>query len=218
MEKQSKICDVVNCSNTRKGRKYCSKHEYQLRKYGKIFNRTKYDPNEYEIKGNIAYMLLYNKKQEVREKTMIDFEDVDRCDCFKWTFNAVKKSVTTTMLVDGEKKNVSLPRFLMDVHNKPHTTQVDHISRDHLDNRKSNLRICTPSENSRNSKMYSTNTTGFRGVIFRKDTSKYAAQIWHNNQRIGLGCFETPEEAALVYNEAAKKYHGKFAKLNKIGD
>jgi len=94
--------------------------------------------------------------------------------------------------------------------------EVDHISGDRLDNRKCNLRICTPNENSLNRGLYKNNTSTYKGVVFHKNHEKFMAQIAFGKKNVHLGYFECPKEAAAAYNAAAQKYFGEFAKLNQI--
>lgn len=93
---------------------------------------------------------------------------------------------------------------------------VDHINRDKLDNRKSNLRICSKTENNRNVGLSKNNTTGFKGVTFFTLRGKFMAQITFEGKNVFLGYFEEPKEAAKAYNNAAVKYYGEFAYLNEI--
>lgn len=90
----------------------------------------------------------------------------------------------------------------------------DHKNHNTLDNRRSNLRRCTISQNSLHTKTPTTNTSGFKGVTFRKERSKWRARIRINGKLTHLGLFDSPEEAALVYDMAAKKFHKEFAFLN----
>lgn len=93
---------------------------------------------------------------------------------------------------------------------------VDHINGNTLDNRRSNLRIVTTSQNNVNSKVFKNNKTGFKGVDFKKSENKFRARISVNCTRIELGLFNTPQQAAIAYNNAAIKYYGDHAKLNII--
>lgn len=94
--------------------------------------------------------------------------------------------------------------------------KVDHINRNTLDNRKSNLRIVTQSQNMMNAGIRKTNKSGFKGVHFAKREKKWLAMIWKDNKQIFLGYFKSDKEAANAYNEGAIKYHGEYALLNKI--
>lgn len=95
---------------------------------------------------------------------------------------------------------------------------VDHINGNRLDNQRHNLRICSHAENMRNMKLNSKNTSGFKGVVFRKDSGLWRARITFNGKRITLGHFNTAEEAAHAYNEACIKYHRDFARPNTISN
>lgn len=102
---------------------------------------------------------------------------------------------------------------------EPDGKHIDHINGNGLDNRRENLRVCTPSENHRNTRVSrKNNTTGYKGVSFEKQTGRYRAHI---NPIAGgrtkhLGRFDTPREAAECYNEMAKKLFGDFAQLNEF--
>ena len=88
---------------------------------------------------------------------------------------------------------------------------VDHITRDRHDDRIENLRLATYSENRRSSGMFSTNTSGYKGVTFEKRVGRWKAYIYLNNKRKHLGMFPTKEEAAACYQKAAAEMHGEFA-------
>ena len=91
---------------------------------------------------------------------------------------------------------------------------VDHINGNPLDNRKSNLRICTNAENQRNKGVYKNNKSGYKGVHWFKRDKKWQAQIKHNNKSIHIGLYEDKEEAARAYDKKAKELHGNFKNLN----
>lgn len=115
---------------------------------------------------------------------------------------------------DGNIIFKTLHKLIM---NTPDGFVVDHINGDTSDNRRKNLRICTPKENARNTRKPKRNKTGFKGVVFSGKSKKiFKAQIFVDRQCKHLGYFKTAEEAALVYNSNAKKYFGEFANLNII--
>lgn len=87
---------------------------------------------------------------------------------------------------------------------------IDHINRNPSDNRLSNLREATRSENGFNAKIRSHNTSGFKGVTFNKIKNKWVAQCSLNKKTIQLGKFKTAELASLAYQAFAKKQHGEF--------
>lgn len=94
---------------------------------------------------------------------------------------------------------------------------VDHINGNSLDNCLSNLRICTNAQNVRNSKKRRNNKSGYKGVYFNSQLRKpWVARITFNYKGIHIGNYETPLEAGVAYNSAAKKYFGEFARINTI--
>lgn len=90
------------------------------------------------------------------------------------------------------------------------SNQVDHINGNGLDNRRCNLRICSPSENSRNRRQRSDNTSGYKGVSWDKWHEKYKASLTANGKAVRIGYFKTAEEAHEAYCAAAKIHHGDF--------
>lgn len=91
---------------------------------------------------------------------------------------------------------------------------IDHINGDKSDNRISNLRDATQTQNHYNVGKKSSNKSGFKGVSWHVEGKKWDAKIRHNGRRIYLGLFDTPEEAHAAYVEAAKHLHGDFARFD----
>lgn len=94
---------------------------------------------------------------------------------------------------------------------------VDHINGNGLDNRRSNLRKCTQSQNLANSSKYSNNTSGFKGVFTNKrcvGQNKWRAQIRHENKAIHIGSFHNVREAARAYDKVAIELFREFARPN----
>ncbi|NMC25065.1 MAG: HNH endonuclease [Serratia sp.] len=88
---------------------------------------------------------------------------------------------------------------------------LDHINGNKLDNRIENLREVSRSQNMSNVGMQKNNKSGFIGVFWATREEKWQAVVAHNKKNILLGRFDCPVTAALAYNEAALKYHGKYA-------
>ena len=109
-----------------------------------------------------------------------------------------------------------LHRVIFMMHHGYCPETIDHINGNSLDNRKLNLRICTNSQNLMNRGKNKNNTSGYKGVRLINSNKKWRAQIQYKKIFYHLGCFEKRIDAAKAYNEAAIKFHGEFANLNKI--
>lgn len=97
-------------------------------------------------------------------------------------------------------------------------SDIDHVNNARDDNRWCNLRLTTDSQNLANSKRATTNTSGFKGVSWRKVNRNWTAQIEVTGKYYHLGCFGTREAAFRAYADAAVKHFGEYAKPRTIGD
>ena len=96
---------------------------------------------------------------------------------------------------------------------RPMTTRqlvVDHINQNPLDNRLCNLRWATLSENGMNTKLWSTNTSGTKGVQFIPSRNRYLALIQWNGTKHNLGYFKTLQEAIDARKAAEQRLCGAF--------
>ena len=89
---------------------------------------------------------------------------------------------------------------------------IDHINSDPSDNRWSNLRAATHSQNLMNIALRSDNTSGTKGVSWHKQMKKWRAFITVDGRMKHLGLFDCIEEAAKARQLAAEKMHGPFAR------
>lgn len=97
----------------------------------------------------------------------------------------------------------------------PDGMEIDHRNLDPHDNSLENLRLSSASQNCANRRSPNSSTRQLpKGVCFREKTGKYLAQITIDGIVTHLGCFETKEEAAKVYLDAALKTYGEFARIN----
>jgi hypothetical protein len=84
---------------------------------------------------------------------------------------------------------------------------LDHINRVKTDNRISNLRYITASQQNQNTDLHPNNTSGYRGVFLDRRSGKWRARIRVNNVKYSLGSYPTPEEAYAAYLKAVPVYH-----------
>jgi hypothetical protein len=115
--------------------------------------------------------------------------------------------------VDGRRYPVSRIIWKLVTGEDPGDCVVDHIDMDKLNNRFSNLRLATVSENGCNSKPRSHNRSGLKGVK-RHPSGSYYAYIRFGADRRYLGTYQTKEEAHAAYCKAAVELHGQFARTH----
>ena len=139
--------------------------------------------------------------------TIVDDEDFEWLNRWKWSYNSLGYA-----RMGQNYKTILMHRLIM---NTPHGMETDHINGNGLDNRRSNLRICTRSQNKMNTCLSSKNTSGYKGVCWNKNSKKWRAEIEYKKS-ICLGYFDNKIDAAKAYNQKAKELFGEFAKLNKI--
>lgn len=141
------------------------------------------------------------------KSVLVDSDDYQFLNQWNWCFStgyAVRFEKG-----DGEKHRVILMHRV--ITGAPDGKFVDHINSNRLDNRKSNLRTCSPQENTWNKSFQPRNKTKLKGVRFEPDRGKYLAKIGYNGKTYNLGRYNCAEDAAMAYRLAAKKFHGEFS-------
>lgn len=147
--------------------------------------------------------------------TQVDDEDYEWLNQRKWS---AKKENNTHYAVrnhsiDGKRSTVRMHRLIT---NAPKGMDVDHIDGNGTNNQRSNLRICTRSQNQMNKGSSRGSLSKYCGVSWDKERKNWRSRISCNYKSIHLGHYKDETDAALAYNEAALKYHGEFARLNNI--
>lgn len=193
-----KTCKVEGCNGKHFSKGYCSKHYQQIRRYGEV-QRTRFTPNEIVEHEDYAEIILYDKNCEETARALIDLDDIDKVKDYKWY---LRKDY-----VSNKTNGFNLHRLVMDC---PEDMVVDHINHNKLDNRKSNLRICTHQQNDINKSKTSKNTSGIVGVGWVKSRNKWRAYIGLNNKFINLGYFNTKEAAIQARKNAEIEYFGEY--------
>lgn len=159
--------------------------------------------------------LRYIKLSNFNIHTMVDLDDYEKYKHYKWHMDKLGY-VKRAYWEDGKPKTTSLHR---DVMNNPKGMDVDHIDQNRLNNRKSNLRIATRSQNMANVRKIKKEKARslYKGVSYldRKTlTNKWTAYIKKDYVMYNLGYFLTEEEAAIAYDCAAIQLFDEFASFN----
>lgn len=147
---------------------------------------------------------------------IVDDEDYDRLTQWSWYAQSHRRTVYAVReeRINGRRRH----RFMHSAILPPEGDRYpDHINGNGLDNRRCNLRLGTTTQNNQNAqKRRDAVHSHYKGVgrDLRNNTKPWKAEIKANNRRIWIGTFSTELEAALAYDEAAKQYHGEFARLN----
>ena len=160
--------------------------------------------NTYNLTGE--YGIGYTLKGE---PFYFDLEDYDKIKDICWHIS--NNGYVTNKTDDGV---ILFHRLVMGL-DKNDKRMIDHIYHKTNDNRKSQLRIVSSSQNNMNRKSSSNNTSGVKGVWFNKNTNKWNAEIGYYGSKLHLGQYNSLEEAAKVRKEAEEKY---FKEYNYKGD
>jgi hypothetical protein len=150
---------------------------------------------------------------------MVDDDDFEWLNQWKWRVCWMPGSqnfIARSQLPRGTgSRSLIMHRLIL---NAPPGVEVDHINHDTLDNRRGNIRLCSSSQNKMNRRAHKNSKSGLKGVHFEKERQCWRAEIKAYGKRIYLGRFKDVGSAAVAYDVAALRYHGKFANPNLQGD
>lgn len=196
-------CSVQGCPHFHEAHGFCNGHYIQWRKFGTVKRISLMrDANRFVRDEGFYRIELLDIKGNLVGEALIDLEDYEKCRNIKWHLSAkgyvqnTGRGIKLQHVVWGKK------------------ILLDHRSRNRLDCRKQNLRLCTLKENNQNQGRACNNTSGYIGVSWHKRAKKWAAYIKANGKRIHLGLFIDPVEAAKVRDVQAVNLFGEFAVLN----
>jgi hypothetical protein len=149
--------------------------------------------------------------------TVVDEADLPIVTGYRW--RAYRRAGDRTVYVRAEirhgrrTRTVPLHRFLL---NAPPRLLVDHRDHDGLNNTRSNLRLCTFSQNAANMVLLNQNTSGYKGVTYHRQIGKWQAAIKVQGRNHYLGVYADPLQAAAAYDRAAVEAFGEFALINGV--
>lgn len=149
-------------------------------------------------------------------EALVDDEDFERLSSFNW-------QCTEHGYARRRVSNKVFSYMHREVMSAKSSETIDHRNSDKLDNRKENLRFCTPGQNAKNSNR-KPGATGLCGVYINNPLgktgngvkNKFVARIRVDMKNVWLGRYATAEEAHRVYVDACKKYHGSFSRYSRL--
>jgi hypothetical protein len=142
----------------------------------------------------------------------VDDADYELVQSYRWhaTWNAGGQTFYALTFING--RHVSMHRLILGA---LVGQEVDHADHNGLHNERNNIRLCTGSQNKGNRrKAVRSKSSRFKGVSWHKDHHKWEARIRDGGAQRFLGHFADEVKAAIVYDQAARKYFGDFALTN----
>ena len=141
---------------------------------------------------------------------IVDAEDYGRLRKYKWcAIYSGRSWYAKTFGMDGTV--LSMHRMVVDA---AKGLIVDHIDHNGLNNRRSNLRLCTRKQNNYNTRPRKGCTSKYKGVSFSKEKNRFRVFINYNKKQYYIGVFKDEIEAAKAYDKKARELFGEFAYLN----
>ena len=140
----------------------------------------------------------------------IDHEDIDLFAAYRWHVDSVGRKRGKPYL----RRSPDKAYWHRVVLGAQRGEQIDHVNGDSLDNRRSNLRFCSQSENNQNWTGSRRNTSGYKGVSWDRWTGRWVVRIQVDGKQLNLGRFDDREQAARAYDAAAREHWGDFARTN----
>lgn len=190
---------IVTGNNLRNGTTTsCGCYNNEIIKKKAYHNQISKKYNTFDLSND--YGIGYTSAGEV---FCFDLEDYEKIKNLCW-FNDGKGYLRARRKLNNEK--VYMHRI---VTNCPDDMVIDHINHNTFDNRKSNLRIVTISQNAMNKRIASNNTSGVKGVIIL-DNGKAKSIITKERNVIHLGVYDNFDDAVYARKQAEKTYFGEY--------
>lgn len=156
--------------------------------------------NKYDLSGEYGIGWTSNTNKEF----YFDLEDYDKIKKYCWSEHISVNRKYCPLVTNDGYRNIPMSHLLG-------CKDYDHIDRNPLNNKKSNLRKATRQENTWNVSIRNDNTSGFIGVSWASRDNRWKSRINFNNKSIFLGSFKEKEDAIRARLIAEKEYFGEFA-------
>ncbi len=131
---------------------------------------------------------------------LVSDEDYASVAQFKWCYSATGYAVRSTW---PDNKLVYMHRFILGA---TKGSEVDHVNGDGLDNRRSNIRVCTRSQNMANRKA--------KGMYWDKGRNRWVVRVYVNRKVVFYGRYKGEAEASEAYIDAKKLHHKEFVRVD----
>lgn len=151
-------------------------------------------------------------KKNPRKYTIVDDEDFEKLSQFRWNLTGGGRGHGNYVARRNDRTPVYMHREIL---NAPKGMEVDHINGNRTDNRKSNLRLCTSTQNNWNMRLRKDNTTGYKGLRWRADVKSWRVNVKKDGKEIQVGYFKDKKEAIRARDTAAKELYGEFYNAGK---
>lgn len=205
------VCGDIKMGSI-EGKPYCRKHYIQMTRHNKLID-TIYDENEWVDYGDYYECILKNKNSEEVGRTKIDKEDYKLLKNFKLYMRKSSNKNYVYFSEQGTSKKYAVHRYLLGLSGEKYSIDrvVDHINGDSLDNRRSNLRICTQHQNSQNGRKKNKIVgvkliNNYNGYNY----CKWSASICSNYKNIHIGYYNSYEEAAIARIKKEEEICGEY--------
>jgi hypothetical protein len=144
---------------------------------------------------NTERIPLRTRDGRVRAYALVDADDLPGLSAWRWSYSG--GAAVRAVRIDGRSRTVLMHRQIMGLeHGDPR--EVDHRNADRLDNRRSNLRVCSHAENHQNRSAVEGASSRFRGVCWDRRMGRWQAKVKLNGRTNFLGYYEIEEDASAA--------------------
>lgn len=142
---------------------------------------------------------------------LVDDADYDLVSQYTWTSGNYP---TTYPIINGKVTAIGMHQLILGIVGMWPQVVCDHRNRNKYDNQRQNLRLTSQSRNLANMRKHRNATSKYKGVSWHSKARKWVVQIQCDERHEYLGLFSDEEEAARVYDSAARERFGEFARVN----